>query len=68
MLNCVYHPIDAMRVVDNDEAERLIATGFWFDHPTKAKEAREGYERGVINANQPEPQKKAKAKQKEKGL
>lgn len=37
MLNCVYHPIDEMRVVDNDERERLLASGFWFDNPLEAK-------------------------------
>lgn len=40
MLTCVYHPIDAMRVVEEDEAERLRATGVWFDSPTDAKEYR----------------------------
>ena len=37
MLTCVFHPIDAMRVVEEDEAERLIATGVWFDSPAEAK-------------------------------
>lgn len=40
MLTCVYHPIDAMRVVEEDEAERLRATGVWFDSPTEAKDYR----------------------------
>jgi hypothetical protein len=40
MLTCVFHPIDAMRVVEEDEAERLRATGVWFDSPTEAKEYR----------------------------
>lgn len=66
MLNCVYHVLGDMQVVDNDESDRLLATGFWFDHPNKAKEARERYEREAINANQPKPIKEAKAKQKEK--
>lgn len=36
MLTCVYHPIDSMRVVEEDEAERLMASGVWFDSPAKA--------------------------------
>ncbi len=37
MLTCIYHPIDPMRVVEDDEAERFLATGVWFDCPSKAK-------------------------------
>lgn len=37
MLTCVYHPIDDFRVVEEDEAQRLMALGVWFDSPTKAK-------------------------------
>jgi hypothetical protein len=37
VLNCVYHPIDEMRVVDNSEREQLIETGYWFDNPDEAK-------------------------------
>lgn len=37
MLTCVYHPIDDFRVVEDDEADRLKASGVWFDSPTKAK-------------------------------
>ncbi len=44
MLTCVYHPIDAMRVVEQDEAEALIAKGVWFDCPNKAKQYREKVE------------------------
>jgi len=40
MLTCVYHPIDAMRVVEEEESERLLASGGWFDSPVKAKEYR----------------------------
>lgn len=38
--NCVYHPILKMRVVSDEEKARLLATGEWFDHPNKAKEAK----------------------------
>jgi hypothetical protein len=40
MLTCVYHPIDDFRVVEDDEADRLKASGVWFDSPTKAREYR----------------------------
>ncbi len=40
MLTCVYHPIDPMRVVEADEADRMKATGVWFDCPSKAKKYR----------------------------
>ena len=41
MLTCVYHPIDAMRVLEEDEAARLKETGMWFDCPAKAKKYRD---------------------------
>lgn len=44
MLTCVYHPIDAMRVVENEEADRLKASGVWFDCPAKAKTYRDKVE------------------------
>ena len=40
MLTCVYSPIEPMRVVEDDVAERLKASGVWFDCPTKAKQYR----------------------------
>lgn len=40
MLTCVFHPIDDMRVVEEDEAENLMASGVWFDCPVKAQEYR----------------------------
>lgn len=49
MLACVYHPIDPMRVVEDDEAERLIASGVWFDSPLKAKEYRAKVESDIKN-------------------
>ena len=60
MLCCVYHPIDGMQVVENDEAERLKASGVWFDSPKKAKEYREKVEKEIVDET-PKP-KKAKAK------
>lgn len=60
MLNCVFHPVDAMRVVENEEREKLLASGFWFDSPDEAKAARQKVEEDI--KNEPKP-KKAKAKQ-----
>jgi len=40
MLTCVYHPIDSMRVVEADEADKLKASGVWFDSPAKAQDYR----------------------------
>lgn len=59
MLTCVYHPIDSYRVVEEDEAERLIASGVWFDSPLAAKQYREKVEQEIKNESKP---KKAKAK------
>lgn len=49
MLNCVYHPIDSMRIVDDEERERLISSGFWFDSPKEAKEMRNYHEEKILN-------------------
>jgi hypothetical protein len=46
-LNCIYHPTLPMQVVEDDEKEKFMATGFWFDHPSKAKSMREDYERQI---------------------
>lgn len=45
MLHCIYHINGEMRVVEDDEKDKLIATDVWFDHPTKAKEERNKHER-----------------------
>ena len=37
MLKCVYHPTHSFQVVEDDEADKMISTGFWFDNPTDAK-------------------------------
>jgi len=44
MLTCVYHPIDPMRVVEADVADKMKASGVWFDCPKKAKQYREKVE------------------------
>lgn len=49
MLHCIYHPIEAMRVVDNDEREKMLASGLWFDSPKEAGEMRKKHEAIVLN-------------------
>lgn len=59
MLTCVYHPIDDFQVVEAEEAERMKASGVWFDSPLKAKQYREKVEQEIKNESKPE---KAKTK------
>lgn len=47
MLTCVYHPIDGSMVVEDDEAERLLASKVWFDCPKKAREYRAKVEQEI---------------------
>lgn len=69
MLTCVYHPIDPMRVVEEDEAQILLEKGFWFDCPTKAKQYRDKVEDGIKKESKVALKKaeQPKAKLKEKG-
>jgi len=67
MLTCVYHPIDSMRVVEEDEAERLMASGGWFDSPTKAKQYRLKVEDEIKQEQKEEEVKAALPKVKQKG-
>lgn len=62
MLTCVYHPIDDVRVVEDDEAERLKASGFWFDSPAKAKEYRLKVENEIKEESTEDKPPKAKLK------
>lgn len=57
MLNCIYHPVDEMRVVDNDEREKLLATGVWFDSPAEAMALRKKHENEILNEQKPKKQK-----------
>jgi len=50
MLNCIYHPVNEMKVVEDEEYEDLLTTGVWFKHPTEAKAMREKYEQRLHNA------------------
>lgn len=63
MLTCVYHPIDDMRVVEEDEAERLRASGVWFDSPVDAEAYRIKVETDI---RKEKADKKAKDKLQEK--
>jgi hypothetical protein len=47
MLTCIYHPIDPMRVVEQEEAEKMRATGVWFDCPSKARKYRADVEEEI---------------------
>lgn len=47
MLTCIYHPLDHYRVVEQDEAERLISSGVWFDCPSKAKNYKKKVEEDI---------------------
>lgn len=67
MLTCVYHPIDDMRVVEEDEAERLRALGVWFDSPTDAQNYRIKVENEVKKEKKVEkPKAKLKGKSDER--
>lgn len=67
MLTCVYHPIDDFRVVEEDEAERLMASGVWFDSPIKAKEYRAKVEDEIKNEDAAAmPKRKPKGKSNER--
>ncbi len=67
MLTCVYHPIDDFRVVEDDEADRLKASGVWFDSPAKAKAYRAKVEDEIKNESAvSEPKTKLKGKSNER--
>jgi len=53
MLTCIYHPLDGMRVVEQDEAERLKSSGVWFDSPAKAKDYKAKVENDVKKESKP---------------
>lgn len=69
MLTCVYHPIDPVRVVEQDEAERMKATGVWFDCPAKARQYRAKVEEEIKQESKEAikpPKTKAKGKNHER--
>lgn len=64
MLNCIYHPTEEMRVVHDDEYQRLLETGMWFKHPNEAKEVRRKFEEEIKNERISTERKIKKSKQK----
>jgi hypothetical protein len=46
-LACIYHPFQEMKVVSFEERDKLVASGEWFDHPTKAKQERTHHEEQI---------------------
>jgi len=66
MLTCIYHPLDHFRVVEHDEAERLIESGVWFDCPAKAQAYRNKVEQDVKSEKAEANKPKAKGPTKEK--
>ncbi len=67
MLTCVHHPIDPMRVVEQDEADQLKATGTWFDCPAKAKQYRTKIEEDIKNESKDAKEAVKPPKEKIKG-
>ena len=53
MLTCVYHPIDSMQIVEDDEADKLLSSGVWFDCPNKAKQYRLRVEEDIKQESKP---------------
>jgi len=67
MLNCVYHPVEKMKVVSDEERVSLLATGTWFDTPNEAKQLRKDYERRIQQAEKPR-KRKSKLSSKDDGI
>ena len=61
MLTCVYHPIDEVRVVESEEADKLKASGVWFDSPLKAKQYREKVEMEIKDEKSKDKRKESKS-------
>jgi len=57
MLTFLFHPIDEPRVVEEDEAEKMLASGVWFDSPLTAKQYREKVEQEIKNESKSEKTK-----------
>lgn len=53
MLTCVFHPIDPMRVEEDDVANTLLASGVWFDSPAKARAYRDQVESEIKSGKSP---------------
>lgn len=57
MLCCVYHPTEKMRVVEDSERDKLLATGAWFNTPHEANQLRNDYERRIRDGEKPRRRK-----------
>lgn len=66
MLTCLFHPIDPMRIVEDDEAERMLASGVWFDSPVKAREYRSKVEKEIEEESKADKPKTKKGKSDER--
>ena len=66
MLNCIYHFTGNIEVVEDEEMEAMLATGAWFDHPSKAKAYREELSKMTFDDPKPKSSKKVKGQTKEK--
>lgn len=64
MLTCIYHPIDPCRVVEEDEAMTMKASGVWFDSPLKAKQYRDKVEEEIKQESKDDEPKARKSKAK----
>lgn len=65
MLSCVYHPTQSMRVVEDEERNKLLASG-WFNSPLDAKNAGKVKEQNVVLESKPKKQKTRKENSYEK--
>jgi len=66
MLTCVYHPIDPMQVVEEEEAMRMKASGVWFDSPADARQYKERVEADIKKESEPKQKPKQKGKSDER--
>ena len=67
MLTCIYHPIDTFQVVESDVADRMKASGVWFDCPNKAKNYRAKVEQEIKDESKIDATKVAQSKTKQRG-
>ncbi len=58
MLCCVYHLLGDMQVVESDERDSLVASGFWFNSPLDATNARLKVEDEIKDEVKPESKPK----------
>lgn len=64
MLTCLFHPIEGMAVFEDEDTDKKLASGVWFDSPAKATEYRQKVEDEIKEESKAE---KPRAKQQVKG-